>query len=71
MQLPRFLLERQYSLKDVLQKLGVTQVFQDDAEILNLGGGNAPQLNQVSKIAPTSNLKVLKKSVTRKYTDLV
>lgn len=57
MQLPRFLLERQYSLKDVLQTLGVTQVFQDDADITNMGRANGPKLTQVSKIAPTSNLR--------------
>lgn len=54
-QLPRFLLERQYSLKNVLQTLGVTQVFQDDADITNMGGANGPKLTQVGKIVPTLN----------------
>lgn len=48
-QLPRFLLERQYSLKDALQTLGITKVFQDDADISNMGGANGPKLNQVSE----------------------
>uniref|UniRef100_A0A3Q2ZVE5 Protein Z-dependent protease inhibitor-like n=1 Tax=Kryptolebias marmoratus TaxID=37003 RepID=A0A3Q2ZVE5_KRYMA len=32
-QLPRFLLEHSYTLKDVLQTLDITMVFQDDADI--------------------------------------
>lgn len=36
MQLPRFVLDRSYSLRDVLQTLDITKVFQDDAEI-NMG----------------------------------
>lgn len=56
-QLPRFLLERRYSLKDVLQTLGVTKVFQDDADINNMGRANGPKLTQVSKIDPSSNLR--------------
>lgn len=47
-QLPRFVLERSYSLKDVLQSFDVTQVFQDDADITNMGGAKAPPLTQVS-----------------------
>ncbi|XP_019965787.1 protein Z-dependent protease inhibitor-like [Paralichthys olivaceus] len=46
-QVPRFLLERSYSLKDVLQTLDITQVFQDDADITNMGGAKGPQLTQV------------------------
>lgn len=45
-QLPRFLLERSYSLSDVLQTLDITQVFQDDADI-NMGGAKGPKLTQV------------------------
>lgn len=48
-QLPRFLLQRSYSLKDVLQTLNITQVFQDDADISNMGGAKGPKLNQVSR----------------------
>ncbi len=47
-QLPRFLLERSYSLRDVLQTLDVTQVFQDDADIVNMGESKGPKLTQVS-----------------------
>lgn len=46
-QLPRFLLERSYSLRDVLQTLNITQVFQDDADIINMGGAKGPKLTQV------------------------
>ncbi|XP_051265144.1 serpin peptidase inhibitor, clade A (alpha-1 antiproteinase, antitrypsin), member 10a [Dicentrarchus labrax] len=46
-QLPRFLLERSYSLRDVMQTLGVTQVFQDDADIINMGEAKGPKLTQV------------------------
>ncbi|XP_060947222.1 protein Z-dependent protease inhibitor-like [Limanda limanda] len=46
-QVPRFLMERSYSLKDVLQTLNITQVFQDDAEITNMGGAKGPRLTQV------------------------
>lgn len=48
MQLPRFLLERSYSLRNVLQTLSITQVFQDDADIINMGGDKGPKLTQVS-----------------------
>lgn len=47
-QLPRFLLERSYSLRNVLQTLSITQVFQDDADIINMGGDKGPKLTQVS-----------------------
>ncbi|XP_028996670.1 protein Z-dependent protease inhibitor-like [Betta splendens] len=46
-QLPRFLLECQYSLKNLLQMLGVTHVFQDNADITDMGGANKPTLTQV------------------------
>ncbi|GLD72010.1 protein Z-dependent protease inhibitor-like protein [Lates japonicus] len=45
--LPRFLLERSYMLKDVLQTLDITQVFQDNADITNMGGAKGPRLSQV------------------------
>lgn len=47
--LPRFLLERSYSLSDVLQALDITKVFQDDADI-NMGGAKGSKLTQVSVI---------------------
>ncbi|XP_047430117.1 protein Z-dependent protease inhibitor-like [Mugil cephalus] len=46
-QLPRLLLERSYSLKDVLKTLDITQVFEDDADISNMGGAKGSKLNQV------------------------
>ncbi|KAM6992567.1 serpin peptidase inhibitor, clade A (alpha-1 antiproteinase, antitrypsin), member 10a [Tautogolabrus adspersus] len=46
-QLPRFLLERSYSLRDVLETLSITQVFQDDADIINMGGAEGLKLTQV------------------------
>lgn len=46
--MPRVLLERSYSLRDVLQTLDITQVFQDDADITNMGGAKGPKLTQVS-----------------------
>ncbi|KAG7233585.1 hypothetical protein INR49_006860 [Caranx melampygus] len=46
-QLPRFMLERSYSLKDVLQTLNITQVFQNDADITNMGGTKGPSLTQI------------------------
>lgn len=45
-QLPRFLLDRSYSLRDVLQTLDITRVFQDDAEI-NMGD-HMSKLEQVT-----------------------
>ena len=48
MQLPRFLLERSYSLRDVLQTLNITQVFQEEADLSNMGEGEAVKLTQVS-----------------------
>lgn len=55
MQLPRFMLERSYSLKDVLQSFDVTQVFLDEADITNMGGTKGPSLTQVSEEVHTSN----------------
>nr|XP_020514610.1 protein Z-dependent protease inhibitor-like [Labrus bergylta]XP_020514612.1 protein Z-dependent protease inhibitor-like [Labrus bergylta] len=46
-QLPRFLLERSYSLRDVLETLSITKVFQDDADIINMGGAEGLKLTQV------------------------
>lgn len=46
-QLPRFQLARSYSLKNVLQTLGIRQVFQDDADIINMGGAKGPKLTEV------------------------
>ncbi|KAM3603244.1 uncharacterized protein V6R79_019161 [Siganus canaliculatus] len=46
-QVPRFLLERSYSLRDILQTFDITQVFQDDADIINMGGAKGPRLTQV------------------------
>lgn len=48
-QLPRFLLERSYSLRDALQTLNITRVFQDDADITNMGEAKGPKLSQVSE----------------------
>lgn len=46
-QLPRFLFECSYSLRDVLQTLDITQVFQDNADIISMGGAKGPKLTQV------------------------
>ncbi|XP_074541076.1 serpin peptidase inhibitor, clade A (alpha-1 antiproteinase, antitrypsin), member 10a [Halichoeres trimaculatus] len=46
-QLPRFLVEQSYTLRDSLQTLSITQVFQDDAEIVNIGETKGPKLTQV------------------------
>lgn len=47
-QLPRFLLERSYSLRDVLKTLDIIQVFQDDADFSNMGASEGLKLTQVS-----------------------
>ncbi|XP_037541613.1 protein Z-dependent protease inhibitor [Nematolebias whitei] len=47
-QLPRFLLEHSYSLKDILQTLDITKVFQDDADLSNLGGAKLTQILHTS-----------------------
>ncbi|XP_077366448.1 protein Z-dependent protease inhibitor-like [Festucalex cinctus] len=52
-QLPRFFLDRSYSLRDVLRALGVLQIFQDDADLSAMG------LPQGAKVA-----QVLHKAVT-------
>lgn len=49
MQLPRFLLEKSYMLGDFLQTLNVTTVFQDAAEITEMGA-EGPRLSQVSAL---------------------
>ncbi|XP_017157637.1 protein Z-dependent protease inhibitor-like isoform X2 [Poecilia reticulata] len=46
-QLPVFLLKRSYALKDVLQALYVTQVFQDGADFSSMGRASGPSLSQV------------------------
>lgn len=47
MQLPVFQAKRSYSLKDVLQTLDITQVFQEDADLSNMGGASGTKLSQV------------------------
>lgn len=47
MQLPVFLLEQTYSLKNMLQRLEITQVFQDDADLSNMGGASGTKLTEV------------------------
>lgn len=47
MQLPRFLLERSYTLKNILMDLEVTQVFQEDADLTNMSGTKGTRLTQV------------------------
>lgn len=46
-QFPRFSLDRSYSLKDALQTLDITQVFQDDADLSNMCGAEGSKLKQV------------------------
>ncbi|XP_029352580.1 protein Z-dependent protease inhibitor-like [Echeneis naucrates] len=46
-QLPRFMMERSYSLKNILQALDITQVFQDNADITNMDGAKSPRLTEV------------------------
>lgn len=53
MQLPRFLLDRSYSLGDALRALGLVQVFGDDADFSNAGGPAGAKLSQVTKDAPS------------------
>ncbi|TNN27369.1 Protein Z-dependent protease inhibitor [Liparis tanakae] len=50
-QLPRFLLERSYSLRDVLQTLDIQQVFQEDAETSSLGGVRLTQVYHKSVVS--------------------
>ena len=49
MQLPRFLLERSYSLKSILQTLDITRVFQDDADISKMDEAKGHKLTEVSE----------------------
>ncbi|KAM9840305.1 protein Z-dependent protease inhibitor-like [Aulostomus maculatus] len=46
-QLPRFLMEHSYSLRDVLQTLDITQVFQDGADIRHMGEAAGLKLTEV------------------------
>ncbi|XP_076021398.1 serpin peptidase inhibitor, clade A (alpha-1 antiproteinase, antitrypsin), member 10a [Genypterus blacodes] len=46
-QIPRFSLERSYKLRDTLQNLQITEVFQDNADLSNIGGENTLKLTQV------------------------
>ncbi|XP_049613728.1 plasma serine protease inhibitor [Syngnathus scovelli] len=46
-QLPRFFLDRSYSLKDVLGSLDMVQIFQDDADLSKLGAAPGLKLSQV------------------------
>ncbi|KAM4633144.1 serpin peptidase inhibitor, clade A (alpha-1 antiproteinase, antitrypsin), member 10a [Polymixia lowei] len=46
-QLPRFLLERTYSLQDILEGLGVQEVFQDNADLSLITGEKGLKLTQV------------------------
>ncbi|KAM4712765.1 serpin peptidase inhibitor, clade A (alpha-1 antiproteinase, antitrypsin), member 10a [Anableps anableps] len=46
-QLPVFLLKRSYSLKDALQSLDITQVFQGDADLSSMGGAAGASVSQV------------------------
>lgn len=49
MQLPRFLLDRSYTLRDTLQTLDITRVFENDAEIITMGD-EGPKLDQVTPV---------------------
>ncbi|XP_015251160.1 PREDICTED: protein Z-dependent protease inhibitor-like [Cyprinodon variegatus] len=53
-QLPVFLLEQTYSLKNMLQRLEITQVFQDDADLSNMGGASGTKLTEVYHMAAVS-----------------
>lgn len=46
-QLPRFLLDRSSSLRNSLESLNIKQVFQDDGEMINMGGDKELRLTQV------------------------
>ncbi|XP_071759070.1 serpin peptidase inhibitor, clade A (alpha-1 antiproteinase, antitrypsin), member 10a [Centroberyx gerrardi] len=46
-QLPRLLLERSYSLRDVLQALDISEAFQDGADLTNISGDKGLKLTQV------------------------
>lgn len=47
MQLPRFLLQQSFTLRDILQTLNITKVFEDDADIIEMGT-KGPHLTQVT-----------------------
>lgn len=57
MQLPRFLLEKSYMLRDILQTLNITTVFQDEAEIVEMGA-KGPRLTQVTVVQLSVDLSV-------------
>lgn len=57
MQLPRFLLEKSYMLRDILQTLNITTVFQDEAEIVEMGA-KGPRLTQVTVVQLSVHLSV-------------
>lgn len=48
-QLPRFLLDRSYTLRDTLQTLDITRVFENGAEIITMGD-QGPKLDQVTPV---------------------
>lgn len=50
-QLPVFQAKRSYSLKDVLQTLDISQVFQEDADLSNMGGASGTKLSQVYHVS--------------------
>ncbi|XP_057678818.1 leukocyte elastase inhibitor-like [Corythoichthys intestinalis] len=53
-QLPRFTFEASYSLGDVLKTLGAVQVFQDDADLGNMGAAQGSKVWQVLHKAAVS-----------------
>lgn len=55
-QLPRFLLKKSYALRDVLQMLNMNKMFQDDADIIEMGA-KGPKLTQVT-VRPSVFLSV-------------
>lgn len=55
-QLPRFRLEKSYALRDVLQTLNMNKMFQDDADIIEMGS-KGPKLTQVT-VRPSVFLSV-------------
>lgn len=50
-QLPVFQAKRSYPLKDVLQTLDISQVFQEDADLSNMGGASGARLSQVYHVS--------------------
>lgn len=55
-QLPRFLLEKSYTFRDILQTLNIIRIFQDEAEIIEMGT-IGPRLTQVT-VCPSACLSV-------------